>query len=225
MNLLILSLAPIAIIAAFIYFKDKWEKEPIKLLLLSLLFGALTVIPILIIETALGNFSTNLEGFAKAGYDAFVVAGFTEELFKFIALYLLIWKNKEFNEKFDGIVYAVFISLGFALVENVLYVLGDSDGISVGILRAVTAVPAHALFGVVMGYHFAIAKFEPSSKTIQLLLALFFPILIHGFYDFCLMSNNGYLLFLFIPYVVVLWIFGFKRMKAHSENSVFKPQV
>ena len=128
-------------------------------------------------------------------------------------------------EKFDGIVYAVFISLGFALVENILYVFGDSDGASVGILRAVTAVPAHALFGVVMGYHFAIAKFEPSHRAIEFVLALAFPILLHGLYDFWLMSENGYLLLLFIPYVIVLWIFGFKRMKTHSDDSVFKPKT
>ncbi len=226
MNLLLISLAPIVIIAFFIYFKDKWEKEPIGLLLITLLVGALTVIPILFLETFLQKFSGYFDGLMHAAYEAFVIAAFSEELFKFLALFFLIWKNKEFNEKFDGIVYAVFISLGFALVENILYVFGDSaGGYSVGILRAVTAVPAHALFGVVMGYHFAIAKFEPSRRGFEIFLALAFPILLHGLYDFWLMSENGYLLLLFIPYVIVLWIFGFKRMKTHSDDSVFKPKT
>ena len=76
-----------------------------------------------------------------------------------------------------------------------------------------------------MGYHFAIAKFEPSRRIIELFMAVSVPLLLHGFYDFWLMSGNGYLLLLFIPYVIVLWIFGFKRMKAHSEDSVFKPKT
>jgi len=224
MNLLLISLAPILIIGFYIYFRDKWEKEPIKLLLLSLLFGGLTVIPILIVDAFLEPLGENLTDLSKAAFDAFVTAALTEEAFKLLALLLLIWKSKEFNEKFDGIVYGVFISLGFAMVENLIYVLRDSDGVSVGILRAVTAVPAHALFGVVMGYHFALAKFEPAKRSFELFLAFFVPFLLHGFYDFWLMSENGYLLLLFIPYVIGLWVFGFKRMKAHSQDSVFKKE-
>ena len=122
MNLLILSLAPVLIIAGYIYFRDKYEKEPIKLLLFALLAGGLTVIPILFVERFLDSFTDSFYGLLSPAWNAFVVAAFTEELFKFIALYLLIWKSAEFNEKFDGIVYDVFVSLGFAAVENVLYV-------------------------------------------------------------------------------------------------------
>jgi RsiW-degrading membrane proteinase PrsW (M82 family) len=223
MELLMLSLAPIFIIGFYIYFRDKWEKEPIKLLLLALLFGGLTVIPILLVDSFIVEpFGENLVDLPKAAFDAFLVAALVEELFKFLALYLLIWKSSEFNENFDGIVYAVFISLGFALVENILYIFSSNDGASVGILRSVTAVPAHALFGVAMGYHFALAKFEPTKRTYEIFLALLVPILLHGFYDFWLMSQNGFFLLLFIPYVIGLWVFGFKRMKTHSETSVFK---
>ena len=109
MNLLILALAPVFIIGGYIYFRDKYEKEPIRLLLLALLLGALTVIPILFIESFLQGFTQIFSGLAAAAWQAFVVAAFSEELFKYIALYLLIWKSVEFNEKFDGIVYAVFI--------------------------------------------------------------------------------------------------------------------
>ncbi len=224
MNLLLLSLAPILIIGFYIYFRDKWEKEPIKLLLLSLLFGGLTVIPILIVDALLEPLGEGLTELSKAAFDAFVTAALTEEAFKLLALFILIWKSKEFNEKFDGIVYGVFISLGFAMVENLLYVFGDEDGLSVGILRAVTAVPAHALFGVVMGYHFALAKFEPTKRGMEIALAFLVPFLLHGFYDFWLMSENGYLLLLFIPYVIGLWFFGFRRMKAHSQDSVFRKE-
>src|SRR5680860_1439985 len=109
MNLILLSLAPVFIILGYIYFRDKYEKEPIRLLLFALLAGAITVIPILFVEQFLSVFTNLFSGLFSAAWNAFVVAAFSEELFKFIALYLLIWKSPEFNEKFDGIVYAVFI--------------------------------------------------------------------------------------------------------------------
>jgi len=142
-----------------------------------------------------------------------------EEGFKFLVFLLLVWNNKEFNEKFDGIVYAVFISLGFAGVENILYVSGD---ITIGLSRALTAVPAHALFGVTMGYYYGLARFYPMERGRYLKKALFWPVLLHGFYDFCLMSGHPLLLLLFIPFIVYLWISGFRKMKDLSDRSIFR---
>ena len=157
MNLLILAAAPVLIIAIFIYIRDRYEKEPIGLLLKTLLAGSLTTIPVVFVNGWLAGYSEYFTGLSQAGYTAFVMAACVEEFFKFLALYLLIWRNREFNEKFDGIVYAVYISLGFALVENIMYV--TNYGEEAGYMRALTAVPAHALFGVTMGYYFAFAKF------------------------------------------------------------------
>jgi len=225
MILLFLSLAPVFIIAFYIYFRDKYEKEPIGILIKSFLLGALTVIPVVIIELLLDNywetkFSTSVPKIGTAAYSAFVVAAFTEELFKFGAFLVLIWRNKNFNERFDGIVYAVFISLGFACVENVLYVF--QSGLPTAILRAFTAVPAHALFGISMGYYFGLAKFIPEKKTYYIWLAILMPILLHGIYDFIIMAENGYLLLLFIPFLGFLWYSNFKRMKNHIANSEMK---
>ena len=226
MNILLISLAPILIIAFYIYFRDKYEKEPISMLLWAFALGAIITLPIIFIEGFLDNHWNkkfephNLHLLTNAAYVAFVVAALTEETFKYIAFFF-IWNNKNFNEKFDGIVYAVFISLGFAAVENILYVIQHGTG--TGIIRAFTAVPAHALFGVAMGYYFGQAKFTVTDKTLKLVLALTIPILLHGIYDFILFSENTYLLILFVPYIIYLWIVGFKRMKKHSEDSVFKP--
>ncbi|MEZ5195501.1 MAG: PrsW family glutamic-type intramembrane protease [Bacteroidales bacterium] len=121
MTLLALALAPIFIILFYVYIRDKYEREPIGLLIKAF-FSPLTVIPILFIGSFIESFEANFSGLFAAAYRAFIVAAFNEEFFKFIALYLLIWKSSEFDEKFDGIVYAVFISLGFAAVENVMYV-------------------------------------------------------------------------------------------------------
>jgi RsiW-degrading membrane proteinase PrsW (M82 family) len=161
-----------------------------------------------------------MEGLASAGWTAFVVAAFTEEVFKFTAVMILFWNNRAFNEKFDGIVYAGFISLGFAGIENVLYVL--EGGTQVGLLRAFTAVPAHALFGIIMGYRVGLAKFYPKEKWHHLLFALAIPVLLHGVYDFILMSGHPAFLLVFIPFLVFLWIFGFRRMRSLSDRSIFR---
>ncbi|MCK4749468.1 MAG: PrsW family intramembrane metalloprotease, partial [Bacteroidales bacterium] len=157
----------------------------------------------------------------EAAYQAFLVAGSTEEVFKFLALYLLIWRSPSFNEKFDGIVYAVFVSLGFAAVENVLYVL--EGGYQTALVRAITAVPAHALFGVTMGYYFGIAHMYTELRSGYLRRALLIPILLHGIYDFILMVGIDWLLSLFIIYVIFLYISGMKKLKVLSDASVFKP--
>ena len=217
MNLIVIALAPVFIILIYVYVRDKYEKEPIGLLIKTFLAGAFIVIPIMFIE---GKLRSRFTGYTEVAYTAFVIAAFTEEIFKFIALYLLIWKNKEFNEKFDGIVYAVFISLGFAAVENIMYVF--QYGHETGISRALTAVPGHALFGVAMGYYLGLAKLSPKNKSKNFLLALLVPIGLHGLYDFILMTQHKYLLLAFIPFLYYLWKAGFKKMKEHSDNSRFR---
>jgi RsiW-degrading membrane proteinase PrsW (M82 family) len=221
MAVLLASLAPVVIILFYIYFRDKYEKEPLGLLLKALLMGIVVVIPVIFIERLLMNMMPQSNKVAAAFYHAFIVAGSTEELFKFLALYLLVWKSPSFNEKFDGIVYAVFVSLGFAGVENVLYVI--DGGMQTALMRALTAIPAHAIFGIIMGYYLGIAHMYTELKGPYLARALLVPILLHGIYDFILMVETGWLLLLFIPYVIVLYIMGMKKMKEHSDTSVFKP--
>ena len=220
MYLLILSIAPIFIIALYIYFRDKYEKEPIKLIVLALVAGMLIVIPIIYLEEYLSYFGRYLQHYSLAFYTSFVVAAFSEESFKFLAFIVLFWTNKNFNEKFDGIVYAVFISLGFALVENIMYVF--QNGAQVGYLRALTAVPAHALFGISMGFHFGIAKFFIKRCSIQIGFALTVPIILHGIYDFILFSQHKAYMFLFVIYVVYLWYFGFRRLNILSQSSIYR---
>jgi len=214
MDLILLALAPVLIIAVYIYFRDKYEKEPIRMLLESLLVGGLISIPVLVIENNLMVYKPFFPGILGTGFDAFIVAAGTEEAFKFVGLFYLIWKNKNFNEKFDGIVYAVFVSLGFAAVENVMYVL--KGGVSVGLMRSFTAVPAHALFGIVMGYYFGLAKFFPKKRLRMMRMSLFMAILMHGIYDFILMSGHNFLMFLFLPFLVFLLMNGMKKMKELS---------
>lgn len=211
MTLFVIAIAPVLIILIYIYIRDKYEKEPLGLLVRALIAGGLTVIPVIFAESWLSGRGVYLAGTMSAAFEAFVVAGITEELFKFIALFILIWKHKEFDEKFDGIVYAVFISLGFAAIENVMYVY--KLGANAGYTRALTAVPAHAIFGITMGYYFSLAKFKPDRRAYYLLLALVIPIFLHGVYDFILMSEMNLYLVFFVIYLFLLWRWGFKKLK------------
>jgi protease PrsW len=221
MAILFASLAPVFIILFYIYFRDKYDKEPAALLIKALLLGIVIVIPVIFVERLLQYLMPPLGHVGEAAYNAFVVAGSTEELFKFLALYLLVWKSPSFNEKFDGIVYAVFVSLGFAGVENVLYVL--DGGVQIALTRALTAIPAHAIFGITMGYYLGIAHMYKELRGKYLGRALLVPVILHGLYDFILMVEIGWLLLLFIPYVITLYIMAIKKIKLLSDTSIFKP--
>jgi RsiW-degrading membrane proteinase PrsW (M82 family) len=221
MLLLTVAVAPSAALLYYFYTRDKYEKEPRKMLLKAFLIGGGLVIPVLFVEMVLNIFDTTEANLLAAGYTAFVVAGLVEESFKFLFFFLCIWKNRHFNEMYDGIVYAVFISLGFATVENLAYVL--ATGFSTAIVRSLTAVPAHALFAVSMGYYLGIAKFaRPQHKQKYIGLGLITPVLLHGTYDFILLSQKLYLLGFFIPYMLYLWKRGLGHVDELVESSQFK---
>ncbi len=219
-NLLYISLAPVIIIALYVYIRDRYEKEPLINLIKALLTGVLITFPIVFIENFTNAFSDVFPGLLKPLYSGFFVAALTEEGFKFLAFIIIIWSSRDFNERFDGIVYAVYISLGFAAVENIIYVY--RGGYEVGLLRAVTAVPAHALFGTAMGYHFGNARFYPLKRTLQLSLAFIVPFIWHGLYDFFLMTRYEIMLQIFIPLVIYFWVNSLRKMKELSSTSVFR---
>lgn len=221
MSLLVLSLAPVIIILAYVYIRDKYEKEPLRLVLKGLAAGAVILIPAAFIEQSLGRFPEDWGQIPGAFYTGFAVAGATEELLKFLMVYLLFYRNRNFNERYDGIVYAVAVSLGFAALENVMYVF--RGGLQVGLLRSFTAVPAHAFFGMIMGYYFGLARFVPGAKSKSLLKAIALPWFFHGLYDFILYSQNPWLLLTFVPLMIILLVTGMKRMKQHQLASAFNP--
>ena len=219
-SLLFISIAPIIIVALYVYIRDRYEKEPISALIKALLSGIVIVFPVVLIEGLLLGLNSRDEGITDALFDGFIVASVTEEGFKLAAFMVLFWRNRNFNEWFDGIVYAVFIALGFAAIENLIYVY--KGGYSVGMLRALTAVPAHALFGTVMGYHLGNARFYPDRRGYHLFLAFLMPFIWHGLYDFLLMSRQPLLLLIFVPLLVFFWINGFRKIKELSSSSVFR---
>ena len=215
MLLIGIAILPVVFLLIYIYRKDRFQKEPLSLLLLALGMGMLSVLPIAFVERFLSNLNP-YEGVNGALYTAFVVAGCVEEGFKLLFLYWLIWRNRHFDEYFDGIVYAVFVSLGFALVENIMYVF--TGGFGTGIMRALLSVPAHFLFAVVMGYFFALAKFY-KNRTWNMLMAFLVPMLLHGTFDALLMvaevseALQGTCFVAFIIFDIILWKIGKRRMR------------
>ena len=223
MILLPLAVAPVFIFLFYIYIRDKYEKEPIRLLVIGTTFGAVIAFPIVFA----GNYALLLlpidaTMLQDAAFNAFVVAAFIEEFFKYIVLFFLIWRNPNLNEPFDGIVYAVFISLGFAFVENILYVFSeDVGGLTTALVRAVISVPGHGLFGVIMGYYFTCAFYAKAKnqRTMYLALALVAPVVMHGIYNFLLLTNVYKVVFL--GFFALLWHISLKKMKSHIEISPF----
>lgn len=209
-----------------VYKQDKIEKEPIGLIIKLLIFGALTVISAMALET-LGEdilFSTLGEGGrVSAAIDCFIVVAMSEEAGKYVVMKLCTWKHKAFNYRFDGIVYAVCASMGFAIVENIFYCL-DGD-ISTALLRAVTAVPGHCIFAIFMGHYYGEAKLceargDKLRMSVNKKKAFFVPVLIHGFYDYCLSVDSWMATLTFLVFIVVLDLYTIKQIKKFSAEDV-----
>lgn len=222
MNLLLLAVAPAIIIIAYIYIKDKFEKEPWKLLLKNFLLGAtVSVVLTFILSFIVGEIFPEFDRLNV--FDMFLKAFFVVALVEEFSKYLIVryaQKNKAFNEPFDGIVYAVMVSMGFATLENVLYVY--SYGFETGILRAFTAVPAHATFAILMGYFMGKAKFSKNRFLLNI-TGLLVATAFHGAYDFFLFINwiPGIATGAFISLIIGL-LLSRKAMKKHQEDSLFK---
>ncbi len=210
-----LAFAPVIAIIIFIWFKDKYEKEPFRLLLLSFLFGVLSIIPAIIIELIEGKFIAPTSLVNVIIY-SFVVIALSEEFCKFFFLRKVFFRKKSFNEPFDGIVYSVMISMGFAAIENVMYVL--NHGVSTAILRMFTAVPAHASFAIMMGYFVGLAKFSNHKNKLSF-VGLFVAVVFHGAYDFFLIQNeyNALKILAFVVLIICI-ILGFIAIKKMQKN-------
>ena len=234
MSYLILLTAPlpIVILVYYIYHKDKKSPKPTRQLVKAFFFGILSVPLSLCISIPLGLLgvypaeATNILGSICT---AFFGAAIPEEIAKFFMLWLLLRKNPYFDEKMDGIVYAVCISLGFAALENIMYLFSNAESyLSVGIARAIFAVPGHFCFGILMGYYYSLAKFYPKTPKKNKVLILIAPILVHGLYDSILFIINvtptisGILLIVFLVFCHKMWKYGSKSIADHlcRDNSI-----
>ncbi|MBP1743283.1 MAG: PrsW family intrarane metalloprotease [Firmicutes bacterium] len=218
---LIIAVAPGIALALIAYLTDWHDREPVRLLLMLFAIGFIAVIPTAIIEQTLLVFNP-FTGLLSIAFIAFLVAGLTEELVKRKVVTRFALYRPEFNEKLDGIIYSVFVALGFATAENIEYVVfAFASNPYVGIYRGVVSVPAHMLFAITMGYYISLSKFstEQGLKSAYLRKALTVPALLHGIFDFILMSQMDIVLLAFIPFILYLWVANMKKLNSYYKDS------
>lgn len=192
LSLLALAVAPAAVIIFFIYSKDKYDREPLKNLIISFLLGMASIIPAIFIQAGLQPVLDDyfpVHSFAYYSIFAFCIVALSEELCKFAMLRFYAYRHRDFNEPLDGIIYSVMISMGFATLENIDYVL--KFGFMTGVLRMFLSVPAHAAFGAIMGYHVGVAKFAPEYATGHLIKGVLLAVFFHGAFDFFLFLQDS----------------------------------
>ncbi|MBP5654074.1 MAG: PrsW family intramembrane metalloprotease [Clostridiales bacterium] len=246
-----LALIPVIGLLIFIYFNDKKEKEPIGLLLALFFTGMATVISAIIAEVV-GQVVVRIvapnESVLRSIFIATMIVGPAEELGKFLVLRLITWKNRNFDYSYDAIVYAVFVSLGFALLENIEYVF--TGGLTAALVRMFSAVPGHACFAVFMGYFYGKAKYASLTNAkgkcaLYTFLSMIVPIAIHGVYDAILMAGRamgedsvaGLAVLLWIGLVIALFVVSCILVVRSSKNdfcivtlpdkaqTVYKPSI
>ncbi|MFA6809187.1 MAG: PrsW family glutamic-type intramembrane protease [Eubacteriales bacterium] len=221
LRLLVIAIAPGIAFALAAYLTDRFDREPLPLLTKVFILGALSVLPVSIAEQFL--VSTNLfTGLFNIMFVSFIVAGLTEEYFKRLVVLKIAYNNTAFNEKLDGIIYSIFAALGFATIENILYVvIRFSANPYIGYYRGLLSVPGHMLFAITMGYYLSLAKFAPNNNEKRTFLrkSLTVPALLHGIFDFILMAEIPLLLALFVPYVIYLWVVNLKKLRLYYNES------
>ena len=221
--LIALAIAPGVAISVFVYWKDKFDREPLNLLVKCFILGMISIVPAIVLDVGLGKIFGVMNGFnpLNAAFHAFLIVGLSEEWSKYIFLRSYAYRKTDFNEPYDGITYSVMISMGFATLENIMYVV--DGGFGVAIMRMFLSVPAHATFGIIMGYYVGLAKFRNHSTRLRftgLLLAATF----HGAYDFCLFMNSVPILILgALASLIIGIILSLKAIKHHAQASPFNP--
>ena len=213
---------PAVLLLRYIYRHDTVEKEPPGLLALLLAAGVLAALGSSVLEGLAQRLLNVLVSPQSPVYTlllAFLVVAMVEEGTKFWLLRRCTWRHPAFNYRFDGIVYAVFVSLGFAAYENIQYVL--SYGLSVAIPRALLAVPGHMAFAVYMGVFYGRAKLREGCGDVRgvrrnFRLAYLWPVFLHGFYDTCAMTGTTLATVVFLVFVAVVFFSVYRILKRES---------
>lgn len=221
--LLFLALIPGVIIIIFIFRKDKVEHEPWGLIFKLLLFGAISCMPAAFFELLISAHGPQFDpGTVEyALFEAFCIAALCEECCKFTLLHLGSWRNRNFDYRFDGIVYGVAVAVGFALLENVMYVM--NGGIEVAVMRGILAVPLHAFCGVFMGVYYGAAKKAQIDGnkglcTANKIKALVIPFIIHGIYDALAFMQNSVASIILLLFVGFMYIVAIKKVNLFSKD-------
>ena len=215
MSLLLATILPSILIILFFVYSDKF-KEPRGEIIKVFIYGILITIPAYFLNTFISNFFYANTRVSEGLISSFLTAAPVEEGLKLFVLYYFVYKMKDFNEPIDGIVYGVTVSLGFATLENFYYVylLADyfnTSAMTLAIVRSFSAVPAHAVFGVFMGYFFM--KYVFVKKGDNLLFAFMIPFVLHGCYNLFTVSN----FYISLGLILISWIIALKMFTGLKE--------
>jgi len=222
------AILPAFFLMRYVYLQDHIEKESPILLMQLILCGVAAAIISALLEYV-GEIILNTATYGKISSDsptytillAFLVVAAVEEGTKLLFLYLRSWNAIDFNYRFDGIVYAVFTSLGFAAFENIKYVMGY--GLTVAVPRALLAIPGHMSFAVFMGIFYGRARLAADlgctgRKKFDISIGYLIAVVLHGIYDSCAMIGTPFATVIFIVFVAVLYFTVFRLIKMESRN-------
>ena len=193
-RVLFLALLPVAILLYYTYQQDKLQREPVRSVIKAFFYGWLSVLASFLVSVPfqnLGLFPPQIHSFGDAARTAFFGAAIPEESAKLLLLWLFLRKCRDFDERMDGIVYAVAVGLGFAAFENIEYLFASgTDWITVGIGRSLTAIPGHFGFAVIMGYYYSLYHFDRYRAPGAGIKMWLYPVVAHGLYDTVAMMAN-----------------------------------
>ncbi len=221
----LVALLPVVILVLFIYFVDRYQHEPWPQILKAVGAGVLSaIVTVLVLYKLDFQFEFGVGG---AIADAFVNAAIPEEAAKLLMLWLVLRRNRHFDEYFDGVVYAVCVGMGFAGLENIFYLIDEEDMMAVGIARGVFSIPAHFMFAVAMGYYYSLVHFRCHQNNMvkywNMACVFVVPVLLHGSYDAFLMvmetgmEDNfqlvGLCLIAFVGICIFMGIFAFFKCR------------
>lgn len=223
--LTIAAVVPAVILLMQVYKADKLDKEPPRLLISLVLLGIVSTFIAVVLEQigqiVLSPLDPNSLVYNVIMY--FIVVAFSEEWAKYVLLKIKTWKHPAFNCQFDGVVYSVFVGLGFALWENIQYVA--MFGFETAIVRAFTAVPGHCSFAVFMGVWYGMAKryefageFAKAKKA--RIMSVVMPAIMHGIYDFIATWDTG-ISYVFIIFIVIMFIWASRLVRSMSQNDKY----
>ncbi|MCY9457167.1 glutamic-type intramembrane protease PrsW [Bacillus inaquosorum] len=206
-------IAPGIALLSYFYLKDQYDNEPVHMVLRSFFLGVVLVFTTMFIQYVLEKENVGGGSF----FVSFLSSGFLEESLKWFILMVSVYPHAHFDEHYDGIVYGASVSLGFATLENILYLIGH--GVEHAFVRALLPVSCHALIGVIMGFYLGKARFSADKTRVKwLILSLAVPSLLHGSYDFILTALSNWIYYM-LPFMLFLWWFGLRKAKkARSVN-------
>ncbi|NGZ74228.1 glutamic-type intramembrane protease PrsW [Saccharibacillus alkalitolerans] len=218
LTVLVAAITPGVALLFYFYLKDKYDAEPLHMVVRMFLLGFLVVLPIMIVQQGL------LRAFGDNTFlFAFGISAGVEELFKWFVLFNFIYNHTEFDEPYDGILYAVAVSLGFATLENIMYAFTLHASFGSLLIRGLLPVSGHAMFGVVMGYYLGMAKFASAGKRKKfLVLSVTLPLVWHGIYDFILNMPGRNWIWWIVPFMALMWYGGMDKVVKANNRSPFR---